>query len=134
MKRAIFLKRRRRWSCSKGLVNQMALVKCHMKRCAHKIGRVHLCHDLICQPDDVAGLLGCSGLRQIIDNITRLPLHIRRFNEKIFMNLIKKNSACFFLYKNLKLHKSGQQNSLTSTQNGPFSILHIECLKHSKNY
>ena len=30
------------------------LVKCHMKRCAHKIGRVHLCHDLICQPDDVA--------------------------------------------------------------------------------
>ena len=48
-----FLKRRR-WSCSKGLVNQMALVKCHMKRCAHKIGRVHLCHDLICQPDDVA--------------------------------------------------------------------------------
>ena len=53
------------------------LVKCHMKRCAHKIGRVHLCHDLICQPDDVAepqdARRAHDGRRQIIDNITRLP-------------------------------------------------------------
>ena len=128
MKRAIFLKRRRRWSCSKGLVNQMALVKCHMKRCAHKIGRVHLCHDLICQPDDVAGLLGCSGLRQIIDNITRLPLHIRRFNEKNLHEFNQKEQCMLFPLKKLKTSQIWPKNSLKSTQNGPFSSVFIEWL------